>query len=309
MDHRDRRRLVRGRLGMAVAAGMLMVVAVFALGRHVAEGLVAWLHGQPVYQTTFGAIVLDPPPPPWYRGGSAAFLSDVRKASQRSSEPFSALDLDLADLSRQFRLYCWVRRVLKVERHAPNRIRVQLEYRKPVARVAVAAKPGRILLDDEAVILPTEAVDEERVGSLIRLEGLDRPLEARVGAFWSSEETAERGTGADERTLAAVRLAGWLETALACEPKPLRPALRPIVLYCSNLKNAFFLETAEKTLIYWPPPPPFENPVNHSAEQRWAAFHKWIKQRPPTAPPLLRPFYLDFTGDGVVVRHEESSAG
>src|SRR3954452_23933894 len=121
------RRLVHSRLRLAIAASVLALIAVGVVGSHVIERVVRWLHGQPEYQVTFGAIVLDPPPPAWYRGESAVFLERVRQAAEREDAPFSALDLDLAALLRDFRLYGWVKRAVWARRKWPNRIIVRLE--------------------------------------------------------------------------------------------------------------------------------------------------------------------------------------
>src|SRR3954470_2740930 len=61
------RRLVLSRLGLAVLAGVCALIAVGVVGAHVLEKMVRWLHGRPQYQTTFGAIELEPAPPAWYR--------------------------------------------------------------------------------------------------------------------------------------------------------------------------------------------------------------------------------------------------
>ena len=155
------RRLVLRRLGLAVVGGVL---AAGSWSGHVFRNAVLWLHGHPQYQTTFAAIVLDPAPPAWYRGGAAGFLARVRKAAQREDKPFSVLDLRIEELRREFRLYCWVKGVERVERYPLNRIVVRLDYRRPVARADLPGGDVKVplddvLLDEDGVLLPVEDMD------------------------------------------------------------------------------------------------------------------------------------------------------
>jgi hypothetical protein len=283
---------------------VLGLIALGVVGSHVGERLVRWLHARPRYQATFGAIVLDPPPPAWFRGGGAVFLDRVRQAAQRGDEPFSALDLDLAELAREFRLYCWVKRVVRVERHAPNRLVVRLDYRTPVAWAPLPGKVARVLLDEDGVMLPAEDVDEEKAGLLVAIRGLEPPFEPRLGRLWLTDETSEGLGKANQGVLAAAKLAAFLKSALARESKPIPQALLPAYIHVSRRdeekKYYIFYKNREGTLIYWDEPPGLETPGQLTAEQRWQDLHQWIKRRPAVAVPY--PAYLDFTKDGVVIR-------
>jgi hypothetical protein len=307
------RRLVTRRLGLAILAGVLALFAVGVIGSHVLEGMVRWLHNQPTYQTTFDAIALEPPPPDWYRGGRTAFLERVRQAAQREDRPFSVLDIDLNEVLREFRLYCWVKRVRRVERYAPNRLCVQLEYRRPVAWAYLPGGTSRVLLDEDGVILPIEDVEVQRADLLIWIKGMDLPLiqivgldapyEPQPGHVWKSTEALHGLGKANERVLTAVKLAAFFNDALTREAKPIPPALQPVAMKWQP-ESGLFVQNAEDTMIYWPQAPGDEAPGQRTAGQRWADLHRWIKRRTPE--PIKHPKFIDFTNEGVVVKEGKS---
>jgi hypothetical protein len=269
-------------------------------GSHALDSLKHWLHGQKQYETTFAAIALDPPPPAWYRGGSAGLLQCVRMAARRQDVPFSTLDVDLAALDREFRMYCWVRRVKRVERKWPNRIVVRLDYRRPVARATIPGKSARVLIDDDGVILPWEDVDGELAGRLPLIVGPEPPFDPRPGRFWMSSDGA-----IDDRLRAAVTLAAFLESAQARASRPLECLSQMKVIY-SLPKNGLFLENGESTLIYWADAPGSEPPGSLTAEQKWTMLSRWCPHRPGT--PVRRPYYLAFNKRGVVIAEDKDGS-
>jgi hypothetical protein len=297
MEHRQRDtpRVVLGRVILAVLASAVALAVAGLAGVQVLESLKQWLHSQKQYETTFNAITLDPPPPAWYHGAAVAFLKRVRESAQRPDAPFSALDVDLAELDREFRLYCWVKRVRRVEREYPNRIDVHLDYRIPVARAALADKPVRALVDADGVILPWEDVDEEMAGKLPLICGPDPPFEPRPGRAWLSTDSKP-----DERLLAAVRLAAFVESAQASRPLEL---LSQVKVIHSVPKDGLFIESGESTLVYWVDAPGAERPGSLTAEQKWEILRRWFPHRPKA--PILRPYYLAFRKEGVVIAEDK----
>ncbi len=223
-------------------------------------------------------------------------------ASQRPDAPFSALEQSLEGLARDFRLYAWVKRVSRVERTAPNRLVVRLEYRQPVALASFGDAPPPLLIDEEGVILPIDDIDDEARKSLIHLLNLPPPLERRVGKVWLSGES-RRGieVGApDPRVPAAGRLAAFLLAARRSESRPVPLALWPIAIYWdSGSKTAFFVENGEKSLLYWREPPGSESPGQLTARDRWERLRDWVKNHSETT--VKYPFYLDFKASGVVL--------
>jgi hypothetical protein len=299
MEHRQRDtpRLVLGRVVVAILVGASALALAGVAGSEVLGSLKHWVNGQKQYETTFAAIALDPPPPAWYRGGSAGFLEHVRLAARRGEAPFSALDLDLAALGRDFRLYHWVRRVQRVERTWPNRIVVRLDYRRPVARAAIPGKSARVLVDADGVILPWDDVDPERAGRLPLISGPDPPFDPRPGRYWMSSD----GT-TDARLQAAVTLAAFLERALDHAAKPNEFMSQLKVIY-SVPKYGLFLENGESTLIYWADAPGAERPGSLTAAQKWEMLTRWLAQRGGTL--VHRPHYLAFRKEGVVIAEDK----
>jgi hypothetical protein len=303
MEHRDRDspRLVLSRVVVALLAAALGLTVAGVVGSQLLGSLKNWLHGQKLYETTFGAIELEPPPPPWYCGGRTGFLRGVQDAAQRPDVPYSALDIDLAELRREFRLYCWVKRVGQVQRKWPNRIIVPLDYRNPVARAHLPGKPGLVLLDDEGVILPATDVNPEAVDHAALIKGLDPPFEPRPGRVWSSTEGRP-----DPRVLAAVKLAAFLQSALARAREPISPVLQPKVIHpVPDAGDGLFVENAESSLIYWGDSPGSERPGSLTAEEKWEMLQRWLPHRPPA--PVRFPFYLSFTKEEVIIARGSGS--
>jgi hypothetical protein len=290
------RRFVLNRLGLAALASGLALVVVGVVGSSVVEKAVRWLHAQPQYRTTFGAITLVPPPPAWYRGGAAVFLDRVRRGAQREDLPFSALDADLAELGREFRLYCWVKRVGQIRLRSPNRLVVPLEYREPVAMVDVTGAQDWTPIDGDAVILPLEDVGEASVASLIPIFGLGVPYDPRPGQVWKRLDVA-RGVGeTDVRAFSAARLAAYLKS------KSSRSPLRPVAIHTTGTSN-LYLEIDQKTMVYWAEAPGDEAPGRLKADQKLAMLQRWLLRRPAT--PIVIPYFLNFSKEGVVVRKDE----
>jgi hypothetical protein len=224
------------------------------------------------------------------------FLARVRQAVERPDRPFSALDIELGELDREFRLYCWVKRVRSVRRKYPNRIIVYLEYRMPVARAALPGQPARTLVDADGVMLPWEDADEEMAAALPLIRGPDPPFEPRPGRAWM------KGDGKpDERLLAAVKLAAFLNSALARAPQA-PEALAHVTVIHSLPRDGLFLETGESTLVYWVDPPGAERPGSFTAEQKWEMLLRWLPHRPPA--PIRRPYYLAFRKEGVYIAED-----
>ena len=102
---------------------------------HVVRLAVRWLHQQPQYQLRFQDIRLAEPPPAWFRGGSEAFLKQVRE-NVDEAESLPVLDLAPDRIERDFRLFHWVDDVRRVE-YPPQGITVHLVYKQPVARIPI----------------------------------------------------------------------------------------------------------------------------------------------------------------------------
>ena len=186
---------------MALAAGLFWA-------RRASLG---WLSNQPQYQIPFDQIQLvdaagrSNEPPRWYRGGSQAFLENVRIDS-REPEAVPVLQVTAARLSQIFKNYAWVEDVIRVE-YSSGSIRVHLRYREPVAWVQLRGG-DQIMVDDEGTILPAKDIDVAALGRVIKIfgdlkeGGLAPPSDPRFGVKWKSREDGGELDKVDERILA-----------------------------------------------------------------------------------------------------------
>ena len=211
---RAERRLDSPRLALAVLLATTAVAVVGYLLTQLSLSAVDWLHRQPQYQLKFVDIRLEPPPPPWFRGGTDAFLKQVR-ANAREAESLPILELpkggiDKDQIAIDFKKFHWVEAVSRVE-YPPHSITVHLDYRVPVALIHVSPS-SRTYLDREGCLLPVEDVDLDRLGPLIRLtgSGLEQAsVDNRPGLPWRSSAAGADAHRLEEGVRDASALAGF----------------------------------------------------------------------------------------------------
>ncbi len=269
----------RGRDLRRAAALALVATAVLAglayLGRQAIRASIAWLHQQAKYQVAFDQIELVTKPPAWYRGGPARFLEEVR---QTAAEPAQIPHLDLApeQIAVAFKKYAWVEDVAKVAFH-PGRIVVDLRYRQPVAWVHLPRGPQRIV-DDNGTILPSEDIDVEPLGSLIKItgDGLLPPSDPRPGVVWKARDRAADIDRADPKVVAAARLAGFLRRQTADSQSNPARALRVLEIIVTDYeRRGLFVMNAEGAEIWWEDAPGEERPGKPSAAEKWQMLEHW----------------------------------
>lgn len=131
--------------------------------------------------------------PPWID-------SDIRPAALAWAGlqgPLSTLEPEqlTARLAEALRLQPWVKEVSRIELQSPNRVVVQLQWRRPVAVVESALTDGTTLLpiDTAAIRLPVEQTLSEQLRYLPRITQISQPPE--VGQVWP-----------DPRVVGALRL-------------------------------------------------------------------------------------------------------
>src|SRR5262249_50328102 len=154
-----------GLLVLAIAAG---VGGFTYFGSRAIRASIAWLQSQAPYQILFKDIQLVESPPAWYRGGTAAFLESVRRNAHESAS-LPLLGLTPKRVKLAFLQNAWVDGVLRVG-YPPQGISVEMRFRHPVARVRVS-RAEQFLVDEQAIILPLQDVDLERLGPLIDIVG------------------------------------------------------------------------------------------------------------------------------------------
>jgi hypothetical protein len=290
------RHLAYGRLGLVFGL-TLGLAGLFALPYGI-----GWLAAQPCYQVRFEDIELDPLPPPWIKIGRKGLLERVRTEA-KLPELLPILDLDLQALRDDFQRVCpWIRRVRRVVKLGKNRLRVEPEYREPIA---YCAWPGRglLVLDRDAVVLPEDELAREACDFLIEIRDL-APTGATAAQFKGLPgrvlAIAPRSDAEPEPALAqaAARLADFLRSRSLEGNSSNRPPCVVDGIFVS--KNGFWARTTEKAMIYWKHPPREEAPAEPSADEKWTMLGRWAEGG-NAFKDVAWPCYLRFTRDRAVV--------
>jgi hypothetical protein len=128
------------------------------------------------------------PQPPWIH-------SNVRAEVFRAAglERLDLRDRKLVDqFATAFALHPWIARVERVEKRHPAHVSVELQYRRPVAVVEVAAsgQPGLLFIDEQSVLLPSVDFAPSQAKDYLRIAaGIETPAGV-YGTPWGSERIA-----------------------------------------------------------------------------------------------------------------------
>lgn len=173
------------------ARGLLIAAALLAL---VLVGLdQAWKRwGQATtandeYIVTPAKIIVTPQPK-WIR-------ADVRAEVIRDGS-LSRLDLRdrgvLEKVSQAFALHSWVAKVARVQKSFPAQIRVDLEYRRPMAMVEVntRGRPGLLFIDGSGVLLPSADFTTDESHHYLRISAGNVAPGGVYGTPWGNEKIA-----------------------------------------------------------------------------------------------------------------------
>jgi hypothetical protein len=220
-------RLVRGPVGATVFMAGLLVGGWYLTWHVVGAGV---LHSDR-YLLRLESLEITPLPE-WIH-------TDLRGEVFRSlafEEPLSIMDDHLAKrIADGFALHPWVAKVRKVTKLHPARVKVDLEYRRPVCMVEV---PGGLLpVDAESAWLRSEDFSPIEASQYPRLTGLDSMPVGSVGTKWGDG----RVVGGAE--VAAALLPVWAELQLARIVPSGRPQAGP--------HYSFDLYTRGGTRILW----------------------------------------------------------
>lgn len=266
------RATLAGRLGMlgpmlaqprgrrAVAAGLALAAGVAALaatwqrwGRPALDG--------PEYRLTVDRIEATPPPD-WintpvveeaFRHGNLASLSlHDPMLVQRVAEAFA--------------LHPWVARVVRVEKRYPTRVRVELEYRRPVAVVPVATRreSGLLLVDAQGVLLPTQDFVSAQARDYLRIEGIDTLPAGVYGTPWGDRRVSEAAS------IVAAIGPRWKELGLY--------AIVPVSAEDGEL---YELRTPQGVRLTWGRPPDSHDPSEPPPQEKIAALAAYIRREGP----------------------------
>lgn len=129
-----------------------------------------------------------PAPPPWVRHDVIAAAFQRAKLAEGLSVLAPAAEFD-EPLAAAFAADPWVRRVGPIVKSHPNRVAIELEYRRPTAAVVM---PGGLLpIDADAVLLPSGELTGQQLSWMPRIEL--RSLTQRppaIGQAWSDPRLA-----------------------------------------------------------------------------------------------------------------------
>ena len=188
------------------------------------------------------------PQPPWLA------VSIKRRALERSRVPrrFSLLEPELARrVAEAFSLEPWVRRVRGVQILRAGLIRVELDYREPVA--VVQCKQRLLPVDRDGVVLPADEITASTLYPRVILRRCGRPPSA--GLRWESAAVQ-----------AAARVAAFLAPHIA--------RFQIVLIDATQYRGddpptgPLLLETRGGTRIIWGRPPGTGYPGELAAEQK-----------------------------------------
>jgi hypothetical protein len=246
--------------------GLVLTALVLAVA--IGGAVYAWQRwGQPAmhaadYVVTPEQISVSPPPA-WIR-------ADVKAEALRSAA-ISRLDLRDRGLVERvagaFALHPWVAKVVRVEKSHPARVRVELEYRLPVAAVEVAdrGEAGLVFIDERSVILPSHDFAPGQGKDFLRIAGGQETTAGVYGTPWGSERIA----GAAR--LAALWGQRW----------------QPLELYRIDTTQppggelVYELKTRRGVRVIWGTMPGTESARDVSAEQKIAALEHYVHDKGP----------------------------
>jgi hypothetical protein len=246
--------------GLVLTAGVVVaaiVGAVYAWQRWGAAGLVT-----DEYVVTPERIRITPPPE-WIH-------ADVKAEALRTAA-ITRLNLRDSKLVEQvaaaFALHPWVAKVVRVQKHYPAAVTVELQYRRPVAAVEVAdrGEAGLVFIDEASVILPSADFAPGQSKDYLRIAGRGETTASVYGAPWGSERIA----GAAR--LAAVWGRRW---------QPLELYRIDMALTASG-ELVFELQTRRGVRVLWGAIKGSESSREATAEQKMSALEQYVSEKGP----------------------------
>ena len=121
------------------------------------------------------------PPPRWIH-------SDVKQEvleNRGLNEPLWIFDEDLTKrIADEFLLHPWVAKVVRVSKHHPAAIEVELIYRKPVAMIDRGDESRLLAVDVDGVVLPRKDFSEVETLRYPRVAAIRSMPQGPVGEVW-----------------------------------------------------------------------------------------------------------------------------
>lgn len=148
------------------------------------------------YRLPTGQIEITPPP----RWVPTDLAEQVARRAGLPDE-LSLLDKDITRrVAEAFERHPWVKGRVRVSTSVPARMRVELEYREPMAMVRVASAAGLYPIDGEATLLPSADFAPAEIPKYPLIENVKTAPQGAEGTVWK-----------DDRVIAAARLAVLLK--------------------------------------------------------------------------------------------------
>ena len=154
------------------------------------------LHDHQQYRLQTARIEITPPP----RWVPTDLAEQVARRARLPDE-ISLLDKDITRrVAEAFERHPWVKGRVRVSTSVPARMRVELEYREPVAMVRVASAAGLFPIDAEATLLPSADFAPAEIPKYPLIENVKTAPLGAEGTVWK-----------EVRVIAAARLAVLLK--------------------------------------------------------------------------------------------------
>jgi hypothetical protein len=255
--------------GEGGAAVLVTIVVIAAVAGAFAYSWNNWGHlveGSTRYLVTEDSIEITPQPD-WI-----SVTTDVKKeviASGLINELSTLEPQAAAKISKAFELNQWVKSVKRVRKLAPNRVNIELEYRRPVALVGVQIAPGQAgwePVDGEGVVLPEERFreDADQLKNYIELVATPVPqVPHDIGLVWP-----------DDRIQKGARLASLLQDVW----QDWGVNRIHVTSVTSGESPTFTLCSGETTRIVWGRAPESEAGNEIKAMQKMAVIGEYLKQ-------------------------------
>jgi hypothetical protein len=280
--------ILRALFALALGPGRPGLFFLLLVGLFVGAWYVAWrfyagphVLADPRYRITADDVEITPPPP-WIH-------SDVRGEAIRGITlrgSMSVMDDKLTQrIADAFGLHPWVAKVVGVRKFHPSRVKVDLEYRRPVLMVEVPVPGGVGLLpvDVQGAWLPSGDFSPIEANGYPRLAGITSAPVGPMGTRWG-----------DARVLGAAEIAAAIGPAWAAL------GLQRITAAVASVTNAgeeytYEIATRHGRRILWGHSPGESNPGEVAAAEKVARLKQYAADHGDLDSPL-GPQALDVRG-------------
>lgn len=267
--------LSRRKFGPHVAGSVAASVIIGSGSVHAIRFLKSWVQRQSVFALTPANVILKPEPPEWLTDGREKVLALLPELLSKEENTASTLAMDPNEIARRLLVKMpWVESVKAVRMLHPDKLELELAFRRPVAALSLV-KQGAILLDVNGVVLKAADVRKDFLDNMIQFNYADRlvdqviqrggkhPAQLAPGQAWSDVRIAE-----------SLSLAAFL-TEQDMARKRLRRLFR--LIDAANVQDNLLVRTSDDLWISWGHPPGQEEPGEPKAETKWRLLMEWLQ--------------------------------